>query len=68
MRLGIAAAAGLLMGSLTAAALPAQTAQAASGADRCPSGYFCGFAGTHGDGTMFTRPLDGEWWGLNGAY
>jgi peptidase inhibitor family I36 len=53
------------MGGLTAAALPAQTAQAASGADRCPSGYFCGFTGTHGDGTMFKTSADmptlGSW-------
>ncbi|URM88732.1 FG-GAP-like repeat-containing protein [Streptomyces sp. MRC013] len=45
--------AGLVVGGLVAATLPAQTAQAATGSYRCPAGYFCGFTGTSGDGTMF---------------
>ncbi|MFI9588449.1 FG-GAP-like repeat-containing protein [Streptomyces sp. NPDC052236] len=64
-RRGFAAVAGLLMGGLMAAVLPAQTAQAASGYDRCPTGYFCGFTGTSGDGTMFktkvNMPTMGSW-------
>ncbi|MFB7357975.1 FG-GAP-like repeat-containing protein [Streptomyces gardneri] len=49
----LASLTGVLAGGLLAAALPAQTAQASSWMDRCPSGYFCGFTGTAGDGSMF---------------
>ncbi|KUH36952.1 MULTISPECIES: FG-GAP-like repeat-containing protein [Streptomyces] len=58
--------AGIVAGGLLAtAALPAGTARAATGADRCPTGYFCGFTGTSGDGTMFktktNMPTLGTW-------
>ncbi|WP_405807871.1 FG-GAP-like repeat-containing protein [Streptomyces sp. NBC_00210] len=60
--------AGLVMAGLMTTALPTQTAQAvqaATGADRCPTGYFCGFTGDHGDGTMFktntNMPTLGTW-------
>ncbi|MFF3843340.1 FG-GAP-like repeat-containing protein [Streptomyces sp. NPDC001930] len=48
----LASVTGVLAGGLLAATLPAQTAQASSWMDRCPSGYFCGFSGTSGQGTM----------------
>ncbi|QIP85797.1 ATP/GTP-binding protein [Streptomyces sp. Tu 2975] len=49
----LATVTGLVTGGLLTAVLPAQSAQAADGAYRCPSGYFCGFTGTSGDGEMF---------------
>jgi hypothetical protein len=65
MRRGVAAMAGVLMGGLLAAVLPAQTAQAVDRYERCPTGYFCGFTGTYGDGAMFQTKTDmptlGSW-------
>lgn len=49
----LASVTGVLAGGLLAATLPAQPAQASSWMDRCPAGYFCGFTGTSGGGTMF---------------
>lgn len=58
----VGAAAGLVLaGAVTAAPVAA----AASGADRCPSGYFCGFTGDDGSGSMFKTSRDmptlGSW-------
>ncbi|WP_171164032.1 peptidase inhibitor family I36 protein [Streptomyces sp. I05A-00742] len=38
----------------TAVAVPASTARAADGYDRCPSGYYCMFSGLDGTGDMIT--------------
>lgn len=59
----------LLVGAVVAGALgalvPAASAQAATGFDRCPVGDFCGWDGTNGTGTMYTttssHPTLGAW-------
>ncbi|QNP64005.1 FG-GAP-like repeat-containing protein [Streptomyces genisteinicus] len=65
IRRALTALTGLVAAGLLTAGLPAQTAQAASGAERCPKGYFCGFSGTSGDGEMFKTNKDlatlGSW-------
>ncbi|MFD0429639.1 peptidase inhibitor family I36 protein [Streptomyces zhihengii] len=58
IRRALTALTGLVTAGLLTATLPAQTAQAASGAERCPKGYFCGFTGTSGDGEMFKTNKD----------
>ncbi|MDN3495814.1 peptidase inhibitor family I36 protein [Planococcus sp. APC 4015] len=48
----LAAGAAALGAACVIAVVPATAAQAATGWDRCQPGYFCGFTGTNGTGTI----------------